>query len=503
MMQRPDGGAPKPLDAVLGRVMSRREFLVGASRRGLAVGAFALLVKTKSDIKDMFEELQSPDPSATLEEQKAEFDRMPSKELAQWILNSSGDEATSDQPVRTPKTTDAYKDLKNIAEGRPAYEQPVLKLDGIDIKMDVEINRDILLFRALMTAALRDPANYFDGKPILIQSGQLTNRSGSHKSSHDKSHFYASSIDFSGALVDGGKSDDDPNNLHPFDSPINRQLGKIADEVGKVVGVKTSGRPQSLERVDASQGEPGLSKGHYHYNASDASARDHANVVRGSILDQPEQFFKLEQPVIDLKLAGISPEGRDFINTYETFSSETYGDAGGGRGTLTIGYGATYYLKGTVITRGGKAVVIEHDGQEPLMGDMITSYEGNLLTEKMIKQEYLGPVVAALEKNGMTATQHQLDALISYSFHRGDGNADKLVGRLKKLADAGHGNDALAIKAAFMYDINSTVAERFRNGVARRYLDTADIYIRGNYEREARSFEPSAWDVINAAYFGR
>ncbi len=487
MSRRPDGGVPSHPDAA--PELSRRRFLIG----GLAT---IVALKTVGTIGEL---LLQPD---TLEEQKAEFERMSSPELAQWILNSTGDEATSDRPVRTPKTTDAYKDLKNIADGKPAYEQPVLKLDGKDIKMDVEINRDILIFRALLTSALRDPANYFKGHPILIQSGQLTNRSGSHKSRHVKSHFYGSSIDFSGALVDGSKSDDDPKNVHPFDSPINQQLGKIADTVGKVVGVKTSSSSQSLERVDAIQGKPGLSKGHYHYNASDASAKRHANVVRSSILDQPKQFFESGQPVVDLNVAGISTEGRDFIHTYETFSSETYGDAGGSRGTLTIGYGATYYLEGTVITRDGQTIVIEDDNQKPLMGDKITRQDADWLSQKMIEREYLKPVVTALTEKGMMATQHQLDALVSYSFHRGGGNAGKLVARLKKLADAGHGNDALAIRAAFMHDINSEVAAWFRNGVADRYLDTADIFIGRDYGRKNRQFDANAWDVIIAAYFG-
>lgn len=492
MMQRHDVGVPSRPEAAPG--LSRRGFL-GALGLGALGGAAAL--KTVEAIGGLLEQMMPVSP-ATLEEQKAEFVRMSSPELAQWILNSTGDEATSDHPVRTPKTTPAYEDLNNIAKGKPAYGQTVLTLDGKKIKMDVEINRDILLFRALLTTALRDPANYFEGKPILVQSGQLTNRSGSHKSRVGKSHFYGSSIDFSGALVDGSKSD-----VYAYDSPINRQLGMIADAVGKVVGVKTSGSAKSLERVDSVQGTPGLSKGHYHYNASDTSAGDHANVVRSTILDQPEQFFRLEQPVIDLNLAGISTDGRGFIHTYETFRDTTYGDAGGSRGTLTIGYGATYYLEGTVITRDGKEMVVESDNQKPRMGDKITKYDADLLSKKMIEREYLKPVVAALEKNGMTATQQQLDALVSYSYHRGGGNAGKLVGRLKKLADAGHGNDALAIRAAFMFDINGEVAARFRNGVADRYLDTADIFIRGSYKRENRQFDPIGWGVVIAAYFKR
>ncbi len=475
--------------------MSRRAFL------GLSLAALGGAATYKV-FEGLFTEQEAPAPSTTLEEQKAVFDRMSSPELAQWILDSTGDKATSDQPVRTPPDTAAHKDLKNTAKGKPAHRHTLLELDDEKIKMDVEINRDILIFRALLTAALRDPANYFDGKPILIQSGQLTNRSGSHKSRHDKSHFYGNSVDFSGAMIDGSKSDDDPDNLYPYDHPINQQLGRIADGVGKVVGVKTSGSLGSLERVDSIQGAPGLSKGHYHYNASDDSARDHAILVRSSIKDQPEQFFEVEHPPIDFHSAGISRKGRDFIHAYETFRGDTYGDAGAGRGTLTIGYGATYYLKGTVIMRDGQEVVIENNGQKPRMGDTITKDEAGRLSKEMIEQQYLRPVAVALEKNGMTATQHRLDALVSYSFHRGGGNVVKLIDRLKKMTDAGHGNDALAVRAAFIYDINTTVAARFRKGVARRYLDTADIFISGNYKRQDRSFEPKAWDVIIAAYFG-
>lgn len=491
MIRRSDGGAPSHPGTAPD--ISRRTFL-----------KFSVVALGGAAAYKVIEGLVAPEPEPLpmLEQWKAEFDRMSSPELAQWILDSSGDEATSDQPVRTPERTEAYEDLRDTAEGNPAYIYTLLKLDGKEIKMDVEINRDILLFRALLTMALRDPANYFDGKPILIQSGQLTNRSGKHTSRHNKSHFYGSSIDFSGAMIDGSKSDEDPDNLYPYDSPINGQLGMIADAVGKAVGVETSRSLKSLERVDSLHGTPLRSTDHYHYNASDDSARDHAVLVRSSLKDQPELFFEIDDPAVDLRSAGMSSKGRNFIHAYETFSSETYGDAGGGRGTLTIGYGATYYLKGTVITRDGQEVVIENDGQKPRMGDTITEDEADQLSEKMRKQEYLRPVVVALEKNGMAATQHQLDALVSYSFHRGGSNAAKLVDRLKGLIDAGHGNDGLAIRAAFMYDINTVVAERFRKGVARRYLDTADIFMYGDYKRQDRSFKPKAWDIIIAAYFG-
>lgn len=486
----------------LGQEVSRRDFLRGASKIIGCTAAAAFTVDIAADGAAMFAEQRMSATSTALEKQKAEFDAMSNSDLARWILDLSGDEATRDRPVRTPRTTAAYQDLKNTAEGKPAYRQTLLTIDGKGITMDVEINRDILLFRALLTAALRDPANYFEGKPIMIQSGQFTNRSGSHKSRHDKSHFYASSIDFSGALIDGSKSDDDTNNLHPYDSLINRQLGKIADEIGRLVGVKTSASPQSLERVDAIHGTPGLSKGHYHYNASDTSARDHARALRKSIVGQPEQFFRLEQPVIDLNSAGIGTHGSNFICEYETFRGETYSDAGGGRGTRTIGYGATYYLKGTDITRGGRKITIKADGEKPRRGDTITPHDAGLLLNKMIGESYLTPVLTALAKNDMKVTQHQLDALVSYSYHRGGGTVGKLIGRLKNLSDAGRGNDALAVRAVFMYDINSEVAEVFRNGVADRYLDTADVYIRGEYKRENRSFNPDDWEVVIAAYFG-
>ena len=491
MTRRPDGGIPSQPDGGTPpqhAVLSRRNLLIG--------GAFALAAVA---VPKMFEEQAPP---TTLEQQKAEFDKLSNKELAKWIFDSTGDEATADKPVRTPSYTDAYEDLKNTAEGKPAFRHTLLQLDGKKIKMDVEVNRDILMFRALLTTALRDPANYFEGKPILIQSGQLTNRSGSHTGRGDKSHFYGSSIDFSGALIDGGKSDENPDNLYPYDSPINRHLGTIADAVGKLVGVKTSGSPKALERVDSLQGEPELSTGHYHYNASDKSAKDHAATVRSSIFDQANMYFELNDPIVDLGAAGVSEKGRDFIHAYETFRSTTYGDAGNGHGTRTIGYGATYYLKGTVITRDEQEVIIENDGEKPRMGDMITKDEADRLSKEMIEREYMKPVVAALEKYGMLATQHQLNALVSYSYHRGGSNAAKLVGRLRELADAEHSNDGLAIRAAFMFDINDDVDARFRNGVADRYLDTADIFIRGNYKRQNRSYVPEAWDIIIAAYFG-
>ena len=474
--------------------MSRRSFLKYTG----VLGGAAVAIWAGSNIYDKFAEKTPP---TTLEQQKTELERLSTPELAQWILHSTGDSATLDQPVRTPTDTAAYEDLKNMAEGKPAYRQTLLKLDGEKVKMNVEVNRGILLFRALLTDALRDPANYFEGKPILIQSGQLTNRSGSHKGHSDKSHLYGNSIDFGGAMIDGAKSDDDEDNLYPYDSPINQKLGAIADAVGAMVGVTTSQKTESLERVDSLRGEPGLSKGHYHYNTSGASAKEHAAIVRSSIMDQPEMYFETAEPVLDLSFAGISSQGMDFIHTYETFRSTTYGDAGGGRGTLTIGYGATYYLKGTVITREGRELTIESDGKKPHMGDTITRDEADRLSKEMIEREYTKPVVLALEENGVMITQHQLDALVSYSFHRGGGNATKLIKRLKKLADAEHGNDALAINAAFMYDINTTVAERFRNGVTNRYMDTADIYIHGDYHRESHPFDPRAWDAIIAAYF--
>lgn len=506
MSGRPEGGSPTHLDTALGHVMSRREFLRGSSKlAGVVLGA-ALVTKAGFNIADMVTEQQTPELSPTLEKQKAEFDRMSDPELAQWILDSTGDEATSDKPVRTPSYTDAYEDLKNTAEGKPAFRHTLLQLDGKKIKMDVEVNRDILMFRALLTVALRDPANYFEGKPILIQSGQLTNRSGSHSGRGDKSHFYGNSIDCSGAMKDGSKPDEDPN-LYAFDSPkkpspINQKLGRVLDMVGELVGVKTSGRLASLERVDSLHGEPGLSTSHYHFNASNESSRAHALAVRSSIFDQANMYFELNDPVLDLRSAAVSDEGRDFIHVYETFRGTTYGDAGNGRGTRTIGYGATYYLKGTVITRDEQEVTIENDGEKPRMGDTITEDEADRLSKEMIEREYMKPVVAALEKYGMLATQHQLNALVSYSYHRGGSNAAKLVGRLRELADAEHSNDGLAIRAAFMFDINSEVDARFRNGVTNRYLDTADIYIRGNYRRNNRSFDPSAWGVIIAAYFG-
>lgn len=472
----------------------------GFSRRDLLVGLGALggLAVVGPRITDMFQEKE---PESTLEKQKAEFEKMSNAELARWILDSTGDEATPDQPVRTPQNTPAYEDLKNMAEGKPAYRQTLLKLDGEKIKMDVEVNKDILMFRALLTSALRDPVNYFEGKPILIQSGQLTNRSGKHHGRSDESHFLGSSIDFGGAMINGAKSDDIAGNVYPFDSPINKKLGEVADMVGALVGVKTSGAAKSLERVDSLHGEPGLKKDHYHFNASSASAKKHAAVIGTSVIDQPNMYFETDSSVMELSSVGISEEGRDFIHTYETFRRTTYGDAGNGRGTLTIGYGATYYLKGTVITREGKEITIENDGEKPHMGDVITKEEADRLSRVMIEQEYTKPVVHALEESGMLMTQNQMDAVISYAFHRGGSNAAKLIKRLRKLMDTEHANDALAINAAFMYDINTEVAPVFRNGVANRYMDTADIYVRGDYERKSHTFDPRAWDIVIAAYF--
>ncbi len=489
-----DDSPAQPLseqEAEVVRGISRRTLLTGA---GIMGAAAALGVLDETGAFD-----RKPSPPKALEHWKDTFERMSSAELAQWILEATGNEATAKQPVRTPETTSAYKDLKNTADGKPAYRQTLLTLDDEKIKMDVEVNRDILMFRALLTVALQDPANYFEGQPILIQSGQLTNRSGSHKGRQDRSHFYGNSIDFSGAIIDGGKSDDDPDNLYPYDSEINRQLGIIADTVGKLIEVKTPEAPASLERVDSLRGTPGLSKGHYHYNADTTSATKHANIVRDSIKKQ--SVFGTVDPIIDLGSAGISESGRGFIHTYEKFRSETYGDAGAGQGTLTIGYGATYYLSNTVITRGNQEILIEDNDQKPELGDTITKEEADRLSEKMIEREYLQPVIAALERNDLTATQSQLDALVSYAFHRGGGNASKLIGRLKALAEAGFGNDKLAIRAAFMYDINDKVSPKFRRGVADRYLDTADIFIHGDYKRQDRPFDPQGWDAVIAAYF--
>lgn len=481
---------------------SRRTLLRGGA---VAFGAGAVLKCLGGAIDSDKPAPQSPDRDksefqARLERKKTEFERMPNAELARWILDTSGEVATAEQPVRTPENTPAYEDLRNTVEGKPAYRNTLLKLDGKKIEMDTWISRDILMFRALLSVALQDPANYFEGKPILIQSGQLTNRSGSHSGRSAKSHFFGSSIDFSGAIIDGNRSDEDPRNLYQFDSAINRQLGKIADTVGALVGVQTSGDATSLERVDSLQGTPGLSEGHYHFNASTESAEKHAVPSKKSI--EGQLLFETTDPNVDLRSASISQQGRDFIHTYETFREKTYGDAHPG-GTLTIGYGATYYLEGTIIKRNGVEVVIEEDNQKPRMGDQITKQAADELSKKMIERQYLKPVTQALDAHGMQVTQHQLDALVSYSFHRGGGNVVKLIERVKELVAAGHGTDALAIRAAFMYDINDEdkVKANFRNGVADRYLDTADMFIGRDYARQNRSFDARAWGVIIAAYF--
>lgn len=484
---------------LLDKEVSRRDFLRGAGRVALGAGAAVVATKMGIGIADRFRE---ETPPVTLEQRKAEFEKLSDAELAQLILNSTGNEATAERPVRTPDDTDAYKDLKNMAEGKPAYRETLLTLDGEKIRMDVEVNRDILLFRALLAEALKDPANHVDGKPILIQSGQLTNRSGSHKGRADKSHYYGNSIDFGGAMIDGTKSDNDPHNLYPYNGSINRKLGAVADAVGALVGVDTSQKAASLERVDSLHGEPGLSKGHYHFNVSGASAKEHAWMARNTLMDQAGMYFETDAPVLDLATAAASNEGREFIHTYESFRSTTYGDAGKGKGRLTIGYGATYYLKGTVITRNGKEVTIKHDGKKPRMGDVITKDEADQLSINMIKQEYTKPVVKALEKYGMMVTQPQMDALVSYSYHMGGSNAVKLVKRLRKLADAEHSNDALAINAAFMYGINTKVRAGARDGVTDRYLDTAALYIHGDYTRQNHPTDSQAWDTIIAAYFG-
>lgn len=501
MTDRGDGDdAPQgPIGRLRSREMSRE-----MSRRTVVKGMGALISaatfgKAIYNIVGMFNALAPP---TNLEQQKAEFDKKSNSELAQWILDNTGDVATKDKPIRTPSSTPAYKDLEETASGRPAFEQSLLKLGGQEVKMLVEVNRDILLFRALLTAALKDPANYFEGKPILVQSGQLTNRSGSHKSVADKSHAYGSSIDFSGAMIDGSKSDEASDNIYPFNSPINRQLGKIMDEVGKQLGVTTSSSVSSLERVDSLHGVPGLSQTHYHFNASADSATRHAEPARNMIKNLPGMHFEVNDPTINLGLAHASSEGVDFIHEYEGFSDTTYGDAGGNRGTLTIGYGATYYLSGTVITRNGKETTIAKDDEKPLLGDVITEEEADKLTKATIERNYLKPVVKALEKFGMAVTQPQLDAFVSYSYHRGPGNATKLVERLKKPADAGHGNDGLAVRAAFMYDINTEVKAVFREGVSDRYLDTAELFTSGDYKRDGRTFDPTAWSIIIDAYFG-
>ncbi len=473
--------------------ITRRAFVEGvlSVAGGLAVAS----VVSSIDRAATSERSHEPNP---LERQKALFEKMSQAELAQWILESSGDAATPEKPVRTPNNTAAYIDLKNMADGEPAYKQTLLALDGETIKLAVEVNRDILMFRALLVTTLQDPANYFEGQPILVQSGQLTNRSGSHKGRQDKSHFYGNSIDLSGALINGAASDNDPSNLHPYDSPINQQLGRIIDQVGKLVGVTSSSSPKSLERVDSLHGKPELSRGHYHLNAGSASATKHAARVKVSMKGQSK--FELNSPILtDLQASGISPEGRGFIHTYETFRSTTYGDAHPG-GTPTIGYGATYYLEGTIITRNGQPVIIEGENEKPQMGDAITQEEADKLSKHMIEKKYLPPVVAALTQKGMSVTQHQLDALVSYSFHRGPGNVAKLINQLHKIAQAGDGNDALAIKAAFMHDINGPVAEQFRQGVGRRYLDTADIFMDGDYQRQSRPIDLTAWAAIIATY---
>ncbi len=427
------------------------------------------------------------EPKNPLEKSLAFFEKMSEEELAAWILDNSGTEATDEDPVKFSEKSYARTDLENTAAGRPAYSQPLLELDGKEYSMEVYANRDILLFRALLIEALRDSSNYFERKPIKVESNHITNRSGSHKSTLDKSHFYGNSMDFSGSLENGG-----------YDSPANRQLGKIIDEIGGLIGVKTSGKKESLERVDSLHGKPGLSKGHYHVNSSNDSAISNAERARDAL--RGKYTFENKGPLIDLSSATISKAGLNFIHEYEKFWADAYGDAHPG-GTITIGYGATYYLKGTEITRSGETITIEGEKEKPKLGDKITLEEADRLSRLMIEKEYLDPVVTRLKKNEMSVTQSQLDALVSYSFHRGPGNVVKLIDRLYGLYKEGYGNDELAVRTAFMYDIDGPVREIFREGVTRRYLDTADIFIGADYQRQHnRPYNPRAWKVLRNIY---
>jgi lysozyme len=104
-----------------------------------------------------------------------------------------------------------------------------------------------------------------------------------------------------------------------------------------------------------------------------------------------------------MEITKISQIGLDLIKNYEGFSSKPYLCSAG---IPTIGYGATYYPNGKKVTMQDPAITEEW--AETMLSKMIVFYEQN---------------VSSMVTNVLT--QHQFDALVSFTYNCGVQNVRK------------------------------------------------------------------------------
>jgi lysozyme len=140
--------------------------------------------------------------------------------------------------------------------------------------------------------------------------------------------------------------------------------------------------------------------------------------------------------------------GIELIKKYEGFMSEPYNCPAG---VPTIGYGATYYPNGNVVTLNDEPISKQYASE--LLADMLGSYE------RAVNRYVTADI-----------TQNQFDALVSFAYNLGNG-ALKSSTLLKKV-------NANPCNENITYQFNRWVKAggRTLRGLVKRRAEEAELY---------------------------
>jgi len=141
-------------------------------------------------------------------------------------------------------------------------------------------------------------------------------------------------------------------------------------------------------------------------------------------------------------------KGIELIKKYEGFESKPYNCPAG---VPTIGYGATYYPNGNVVTLNDEPISKEYASE--LLADMLGSYE------RAVNRYVTSDI-----------TQNQFDALVSFAYNLGNG-ALKSSTLLKKV-------NANPCDENITYQFNRWVKAggRTLRGLVKRRAEEAELY---------------------------
>lgn len=177
----------------------------------------------------------------------------------------------------------------------------------------------------------------------------------------------------------------------------------------------------------------------------------------------------------------ISPEGLAFVRLHEGFVSKTYKDS---VGVLTIGEG--YTMRSATFAAYWKS----SRGHDLRIGDTITKAECDMLTGKLMADEYAKPIPSEAHPH----KQNQFDACASVSYNAGPGSLKDHWAVLLAAGDV-HGS-AVALRA---YKLTHGILKSRRAAEA-TLLETGDygkIDMSVHGTPDAPSVATSAEDVLD------